>query len=124
MTQKVSSAERIQVSVPEGQYSVQVSAPGFHTVERPFPVSRDRTISCVKIDLQQELCKCVIYLYGSAKLLEFLKENAPEMRIDNGEWKRVQEFPHTLELSASSHTIQLRGKGIFPMNRSLDVAPG
>ena len=124
VTQKVSSAERIQVSVPEGQYSVQVSAPGFHTVERPFPVSRDRTISCVKIDLQQELCKCVIYLYGSAKLLEFLKENAPEMRIDNGEWKRVQEFPHTLELSASSHTIQLRGKGIFPMNRSLDVAPG
>lgn len=124
VTQKVSSTERIQLSIPEGQYKVQVSAPGFRTVERPFSVSRNRTISCVKIDLEQKLSKCVIYLYGNAKLLEFLKENAPELRIDNGEWKRVKEFPYTLDLSAATHTIQLRGKGIFPMNRSLDVAPG
>lgn len=121
--QKVPSPERIQIAIPEGEYKVQVSAPGFHTVERPFSVSRNRTISCVKIDLEQKLSKCVIYLYGNAKLLDFLKENAPELRIDNGEWKRVQEFPYTLELSAATHTIQLRGKGIFPMNRSLDVSP-
>lgn len=124
MTQKVSSKGRIQISVPEGQYRVQVSAPGFHTVERPFPVSRTRTISCVKIDLKQEFGKCVIYLYGSAKLLEFLKANAPELRVDDGEWKRVREFPYTLELAASSHTIQLRGKGIFSMNRVLDISLG
>ena len=124
VTQKVSSSERIQISIPEGQYKVQVSAPGYRTAERPFSVSRDRTISCVKIDLEQEFSKCVIHLYGSAKLLEFLKENAPELRIDNGEWKRVRDFPHTLELSAATHTIQLRGIGIFPMNRVLEIAGG
>ena len=123
-TRKVSSTERIQVSVPEGQYHIRVSARGFHTVERPFSVSRTRTISCVKIDLKQELSKCVIYLYGNAKLLEFLKENAPELCVDNGEWKRVENFPYTRELTAAAHTIQLRGKGIFPMSRSLEVAPG
>lgn len=125
VSQKVSSAERIQISIPEGQYKVQVSAPGFHTAERPFSVSRDRTISCVKIDLEQELGKCVIYLYGNAKLLEFLKENAPELRVDNGEWQQVREFPHTLELSAAAaHSIQLRGKGIFPMSRAVEIASG
>mgnify|MGYP005958026067 FL=1 len=124
VTQKVPSKERIQISIPEGQYDVQVSAPGFRTVERPFSVSRDRTISCVKIDLEQERSRCVIYLYGNAKLLEFLKANAPELRVDGGEWMRVRDFPHTLELSAATHTILLRGKGIFPMSRSIDVALG
>ena len=124
LAQKVSSRERIQVSVPEGQYKVQVSAPGFHTEERPFPVSRDRTISCVRIALEQKYGKCVIYLYGDAKLLEFLKEKPPELRIDDGEWKRVQKIPLSRELSAATHTIQLRGKGIFPMSRTLDVVPG
>ena len=87
-------------------------------------MSRERTISCVKIDLEQQLSQCVIYLYGNPKLLEFLKDNAPELRVDNGEWKRVQENPYTLELPAATHKIQLRGKGIFPMSRVLDVALG
>ena len=124
VTQKVSSSERIQLSIPAGEYKVQVSAPGFHSVERPFPVSRNRTISCVKIELEQKLGKCAVYLYGNAKLLEFLKEHAPELCIDNGEWMLVREFPYTLELPVGTHTIQLRGKGIFPMERALEVTSG
>ena len=120
---KVSSEGKIQFLVPPGQYKLEVSAPGYKTAERSFPVSENRTISCVRIDLIREMTHCVMQFYGSAKLLDYLRKQGLELRIDNEIRKKIVQFPYSCELSRQSHRIEIQGKGIQPMQQTLRISP-
>ena len=114
---------RIRFDLPEGRYMLRVSAPGRESIERVFPVSSRRTITGVKIILPQSLALCTLSFYGSPKLLEYARNNGVEIRVDNGSWTRVTKFPHQLEVSRQTHTLELRGQGVKPLSQSLRVAP-
>jgi len=113
---------RMEFSVPAGQYKLEVSMPGFRSAERVFPLSESRTISGVKIDLEREVAKCRIELYGFPKLLTFLRKEGVELSVDGGAWRKIHDFPVELELSRTEHTVALRGKGIQPLSQSLSIA--
>ena len=123
VSQRVPINGKVQFNVPAGQYKLAVSAPGFKSIERAFPVSDSRTITCVKVDLQHDVCVCTVKFYGSAKLLEFLKKSGVELRVDDGKWNKITKFPHTMELSRTNHTLSLRGTGIRPTAQTLNIAP-
>ncbi|MBO4631621.1 MAG: protein kinase [Lentisphaeria bacterium] len=119
----VSSEGKIQFLVPPGQYKLEVSAPGYKTAERSFPVSENRTISCVRIDLIREMTRCVMQFYGSAKLLDYLRKQGLELCIDNEIRKKIVQFPYSCELTRQSHRIEIQGKGIQPMQQTLRISP-
>ena len=45
------------------------------------------------------------------------------MRIDSGVWKKVREFPWHTEISRRPHVIQLRARGIFPLEQKVESRP-
>ena len=122
-SQRVPLSGKVQFDVPAGQYKLSVSAPGFKSVERAFPVSDSRTLTCVKVDLPHDVCTCTVRVYGSAKLLEFLKNNGVELRIDDGEWIKITKFPYEIELTRMTHTLSLQGTGIHSTVQTLKIAP-
>ena len=107
---------RLEFRVPAGQYKLEVSAPGFTSAEREFPLSENRAISSLKIDLRREVASCRIEFYGLPKLLAYLNEQGVELRIDGGKWQRISEFPFKIELPRTTHTVDVRGQGIQPVN--------
>ncbi len=121
-SQRVPVTGKVQFNVPAGQYKLSVSAPGFKSVERAFPVSDRRTITGVKIDLPHDICVCTVRVYGSAKLLEFLKNRGVELRVDDGAWNKITKFPYKMEVTRTTHTLSLRGTGIRPAVQSLKIA--
>ena len=114
---------KFQFRVPPGQYKLEVSAPGYKTAERGFPVSESRTISCVKIDLAREMTRCVMHFYGSAKLLNYLRTQGLELRIDHEIREKIVQFPYQCDLTRQSHRIEIQGKGIQPMQQTLKISP-
>ncbi len=121
-SQRVPVTGKVQFNVPAGQYKLSVSAPGFKSLERAFPVSDRRTITGVKIDLPHDICVCTVRVYGSAKLLEFLKNRGVELRVDDGAWNKITKFPYKMEVTRTTHTLSLRGTGIRPAVQSLKIA--
>ena len=122
-SQRVPVTGKVQFNVPAGQYKLSVSAPGFKSLERAFPVSDRRTITGVKIDLPHDICVCTVRIYGSAKLLEFLKNKDVELRVDDGAWNKITKFPYKMEVTRTTHTLSLRGTGIRPAVQTLKIAP-
>ena len=122
-SQRVPITGKVQFNVPAGQYKLSVSAPGFKTMERVFPVSDRRTITGVKIDLPHDICICTVRVYGSAKLLDFLKRNGVKLRIDDGKWNKITNFPYQMELTRINHTLSLQGIGIRPTVQTLKISP-
>ena len=116
----VPESGRLKFSVPEGQYVLQASAPGYKSGEREFTISKSRTITGIKLILQPDTMHCTVAFYGSAKLLAFLRNEGIEVRIDNGVWKKVKEFPWHTEISRRPHTIQLRAKGVVPQEQRVE----
>lgn len=123
LSQRVPISGKIQFNVPAGQYRLFVSAPGFRSMERAFPVSDRRTITCVKVDLPHDVCTCTVRVYGSAKLLDFLKVKGVELRVDDGKWNKVTKFPYVMKLTRMTHTLSLQGTGIRPTVQTLKIAP-
>ena len=62
-------------------------------------------------------------VYGSFKLLEFLKINGVELRVDDGKWNKVTKFPYEMKLTRMTHTLSLQGRGIRPTVQTLKIAP-
>ncbi|MBO4492671.1 MAG: protein kinase [Lentisphaeria bacterium] len=114
---------KVRFQAPEGQYKLKVSFPGFQTVERTVPVSENRTISCVRIELARDMAVCTLNFYGVPKLLDYLRKTGLEARMDDGDWFQIKEFPFKLELSRAQHTIELREKGVLPLRQVLEISP-
>ena len=114
---------KIRFQAPEGQYKLKVSLSGFQTVERTVPVSENRTISCVRIELARDMAVCTLNFYGVPKLLEYLRRTGLEARLDEGEWFEIKDFPYKLELSRAQHAIELREKGVLPLRQVLEISP-
>ena len=114
---------KARFQAPEGQYKLKVSLPGFQTVERTVPVSENRTISCVRIELARDMAVCTLNFYGVPKLLDYLRKTGLEARMDDGDWFQIKEFPFKLEVSRAQHTIELREKGVLPLRQVLEISP-
>jgi len=117
------AARRMEFRLPAGQYKLTASAPGCQTAEREFPLSGNRTISVLKIDLRREAARCRIEFYGFPKLLAYLRKQGVEMSVDGGAWRKVRDFPVELELPRTAHTVSFRAKGIRPVSQDLSLAP-
>lgn len=114
---------KIKFQLPSGKYRLLVFSAGFKPEERVFTVSGDQESVRVVIDLAQDLCRCVIHIYGGEKLLAFLKREKPEIKVDRGTWTRVSSFPSVLKLARAAHTLELRGKGIYPISQTVKISP-
>ena len=114
---------RLKFTVPEGQYRLQASAPGYKSGEREFAISQSRTITGVKLILLPDTRHCTVAFYGNAKLLAFLRNEGVEVRIDSGVWKKVKEFPLHAEISRRPHTVFLRARGIVPQEQKVEFQP-
>ena len=119
----IAPERKFQFHVPPGQYKLEVSAPGYKTEERVFPVSENRTISCVKIDLQREMTRCIMHFYGSVKLLNYLRSQGMEILVDGKIRNKNFQTPYQCELARHPHRIVIRGKGIQPMQQMLQISP-
>ena len=115
---------RLQFQLSPGQYRLQVSAPGYKTEVRSFPVSDSRMISCVKIGLAREMTRCIMQFYGNVKLLDYLRKQGLELRIDHASVEKIFKFPHQCELTRQNHWIEVKGKGIHPLAQTVRIPPG
>lgn len=121
MRRTVPEEGKLQFQLPPGQYRLQVSAPGYKTAARSFPVSDSRMISCVKIDLAREMTRCVMQFYGSVKLLDYLRKQGLELRIDRAPAKKIFKFPHHCELTRQNHRIEVKEKGIHSLVQTVKI---
>ena len=119
----VPTGGKIRFEIPEGQYTLHVSAVGHRSVDRAFPVSGRHAITSMKIVLLQEVSRCTAAIYGAPRLLEHVRQNGLELRVDDGPWTNVTNFPHVMEITRQTHAVELRGAGIRPLRQTVKVAP-
>ncbi len=115
--QRVPVTGKIEFNVPDGEYLLRVTAAGYRAVERKLAITQTQTISCIKIELPPAVTAVSMRFYGNPKLLDFLARDGVEMQIDNGDWIRIKQFPHEIDLPRTAHTVSVRGKGILPVAR-------
>ena len=119
----VPTGGKIRFEIPEGQYTLHVSAVGHRSVDRAFPVSGRHAITSMKIVLPQEVSRCTAAIYGAPRLLEHVRQNGLELRVDDGPWTKVTNFPHVMEITRQTHAVELRSAGIRPLRQTVKVAP-
>jgi serine/threonine protein kinase len=119
----VPSDGKIRFELPAGRYKLLVSSPGYKSVERAFSVSKNRPVAGIKIALEQEVCRCVITVYGRPKLLDFVRKQGLGLKIDDQPWIKLTAFPHELDLPRKVHSLELRGDGIRSISKTVRIAP-
>ncbi len=57
-----------------------------------------------------------IYISASVGLMKFIQKKGLEIKIGNGEWVKVKEFPFSRKMNAGKNLFSIRGDGIVPQS--------
>jgi len=114
---------RVRMKVLRGEYKLEVSHAGFNTFEHGIRIAGNAQDVSLNVALAPSLCVCVINLSAEERLIDFLRRNGAEYRIDGGPWRKIVRFPFRVTLERRRQEIEMRGKGILPVRQTVEIVP-
>ncbi len=125
-----SSGKILLTDLPVGKYEVFFSKDGYQPTSENISLFEDLTLNISLKPIQSasqpqrnSRNSSAVVSYGSVsigieggpELLEYIKKNGSEIRINDGAWKKIAAIPHTEKLPVGKARIRIRATGIQPV---------